>query len=52
MLRAGNPALALTEADNDTDSIAVQLLADIREIFLDRHSSFISSKDLVSHLTA
>jgi len=48
--RARAAAVALTEGDSDADSIAVQLLADIREVLTGYSREFISSKELASYL--
>lgn len=48
--RARAAAIALTETDSDIDSIAVRLLADIRELLYNYPHDFISSKELASSL--
>ena len=44
--RARTAAKALSEGDDDTESYAVMLLADIRDLFADRGTDRLSSKEL------
>lgn len=48
--RARKAAVALTESDSDGDSIAVQLLSDIRDVLTGYRGAFIPSKELASYL--